>query len=112
MSTTIISALVGLFCTSVSSIVTFLLTRRKFNSEVDSQQLHNVNESFELYKKMTNEAINLQNGKIDLLQKENDNLRKQIQQLQSQILNLTNALYNTPAKTAYLDNYSAPVKSE
>lgn len=93
----IIIALVGLFCTSASSYVTFLLTKRKYNSEVDNQQLQNTREAFEIYKatmeeslsalrKRLEETITAQSEKIDYLQKENDNLRNQLTQLQMQMI--------------------------
>ena len=50
MASEVLVALVGLFCTTVSSIVTFILTRRKYNTEVDSQQIENMSKSFDLYK--------------------------------------------------------------
>ena len=104
MTTEIITALVGLFCTVTASGVTFVLTRRKYNTEVDSQQISNLNEAFGVYKKMTedtlnsqkrlmeatitfqNQTIDSQNKKIDELQKENENLRKQIGELQLQLI--------------------------
>lgn len=98
MTSAIITALVGLFCTTVSSVVTFILTRKKYNTEVDSQRIENMSKSFELYKKTMEETleaqkaamnttINSQNEKIATLQKENDILRTQLQQLQSQMIN-------------------------
>lgn len=98
MTSTIITALVGLFCTTISSVVTFLFTRKKYNTEVDSQRIENMSKSFDLYKKTMEETleaqkaamdntINSQNEKIATLQKENDILRTQLQQLQSQMIN-------------------------
>lgn len=103
MGTGIISAIVGLFCTIITSVVTFLLTRRKFNSEVDAQQIKNMSDSFDTYKKMmeTNLAtqketmevvIMSQNQKIDLLQKENDSLKTQVSQLQQQMINILGSI--------------------
>lgn len=97
MASEVIVTLVGLFCTTVSSIVTFILTKRKYNSEVDSQQLQNTREAFEIYKttmeetlaaqkKRLEETIASQNEKIEYLQKENDSLRNQVNQLQMQII--------------------------
>lgn len=93
MASEIIVTLVGLFCTTVSSIVTFLLTKRKYNSEVDSQQIKNMDESFEVYKKVMNEALATQDDKIALLQKENDSLRQQVNELQKQVMSLVGMLY-------------------
>lgn len=103
MGTGIISAIIGLFCTIITSVVTFLLTRRKFNSEVDAQQIKNMSDSFDTYKKMmeTNLAtqketmevvIMSQNQKIDLLQKENDSLKTQVSQLQQQMINILGSI--------------------
>jgi predicted HTH domain antitoxin len=99
MASEIIITLVGLFCTTVSSIVTFILTRRKYNTEVDSQQIINMNEAFDLYKKTMEESIvsqrermeetiKFQNSKIETLQKENDSLKEQVNNLQKQLSNL------------------------
>lgn len=87
MASEILITLTGLFCTLVSSIVTFILTKRKYNTEVDSQQIQNMSNSFEIYKKIMEETVETQNRKIEMLQKENDNLRQQIYQLQMQIVN-------------------------
>ena len=87
MASEILVTLTGLFCTLASSIVTFILTKRKYNTEVDSQQIQNMSNSFEIYKKIMEETVETQNRKIEMLQKENDNLRQQIYQLQMQIVN-------------------------
>jgi len=103
MTSEIVIALVGLFCTTVSGIVTFLLTKRKYNTEVDSQQLQNTRDAFETYKTMMEETlaaqkkrleetITSQNEKIDYLQKENDSLRNQVSQLQMQMIKYLGSL--------------------
>ena len=84
----IVSALVGLFCTTVSSLITFFLTRRKYNSEVDSQQIKNMSDSFDVHKKMMDEVFNAQNKKLDILERENADLRQQVGQLQMQMINI------------------------
>lgn len=103
MGSEIIMALVGVLCTAISSVVTFFLTRRKYNTEVDSQQIHNMGESFDVYKKMMEEAlasqkktmesiIEAQDKKIDTSLKENDSLKTQVSQLQQQMLNLLGSI--------------------
>lgn len=99
MGTTIITALVGLFCTLISGVVTFLLTKRKYNAEVNSQQIENMNKSFDGYKKMTEETLAMQNKKMAMqdekikqLQEENTELRKQLHSLQMQMASWINAL--------------------
>lgn len=88
MASEVIVTLTGLLCTVISSIVTFILTKRKYNTEVDSQQIQNMSDSFDIYKKMMEETFSSQNKKIEILQKENDSLRQQVNQLQLQMINL------------------------
>ena len=88
MDSVIVTSLVGLFCSVVTSIITFILTKKKYNTEVEAQQIQNMKDSFEVYKKMMEDAVDAQNKKIEMLQKENDNLRSQLNQLQTQMLNI------------------------
>lgn len=92
MSTTIISALVGLICTSVSSVVTFLLTKRKYDEEVDAAHLKDLGDAFEKYKTLTNEMYKAQNEKIKALQDENADLKQQVSHLQKQMVELLSAV--------------------
>lgn len=103
MGIEIIGSLIGLFCTSVSSFVTYFLTKRKYNTEVDSQQIQNMDASFDTYRKIMEEALSSQkkrleviiegqDKKIDMLQKENDSLRAQVSNLQMQMLNILGSL--------------------
>lgn len=92
MASEIVVTLTGLFCSLVSSIITFFLTRRKYNTEVDSYQIKNMSDSFDLYKKMSEETVNSLNGKLDLLQKENSDLRQQVSQLQMQMINILGSI--------------------
>ena len=99
MASEVIITLVGLFCTTVSSIVTFILTRRKYNTEVDSQQIENMEKSFDLYKKMMEETLESQKRmmetKISDLQKENEFLRQQVDTLRNQMIQFLGARLNT-----------------
>lgn len=105
MASEIIITLVGLFCTTVSSIVTFILTRRKYNTEVDSQQIENMEKSFDAYKKMMEETLDAQkrlmettvsgfNNKIDTLEKENAFLRQQVDSLRTQMIQFLGVKFN------------------
>ncbi len=49
MSEEVKIAIISLFCTLISSVITFLLTKKRYNAEVDSQQIENMTKSFELY---------------------------------------------------------------
>lgn len=106
MTSTIITALIGLFCTLASSVGTFLLTKRKYDTEVDSQQIENMNKSFDIYKKTMNETFAMQNSRIAMqeetikqLQMDNNELRKQVHNLQMQMAQMFNAVcYDTACK--------------
>lgn len=76
----------------ISNIITFFLTKKKFNGEVDAQQIKNMSDSFDLYKKMQQETFKSQNEKLDLLQKENTELRQQVSQLQMQMINILGSI--------------------
>lgn len=103
MGTGIIGTIIGLFCSTASSLVTYFLTKRKYNTEVDAQQIHNMDASFDTYRKIMEEALSSQkkrleviiegqDHKIDSLQKENDSLKAQVSQLQMQMLNILGSI--------------------
>lgn len=87
MGTEIIMALVGLFCTVVASVVTFFLTKKKYNTEVEAQQIENMENSFNVYKTMMEETVKGLKERVETLQRENESLRNQINQLQTQMFN-------------------------
>lgn len=98
MISEIIMALVGLVCGGLSSLITFIFTKRKYNAEVDSQQIQNMKESFEVYKQMMEESLEAQKSrfegiiesqdkKITELQEENSQLRTQVDTLKNQLIN-------------------------
>ena len=90
MASEIVMALVGVICSAISSLVTFVLTRRKYNTEVDSQQIENMEKSFDLYKRMMEETLDSQKrmmeAKMNDLLKVNDFLRKQVDTLRNQMI--------------------------
>jgi hypothetical protein len=103
MASEIIMAIVGVICTAISSGVTFFFTRKKYITEVDSQQIQNMDASFDVYRKMMEEAlssqkktmentIEAQDKRLDMLQKENDSLKTQVGQLQMQMLNILGSI--------------------
>ena len=105
MASEIITALVGLFCTTAASVVTFLLTKRKYNTEVDSQQIENMSKSFDAYKKMMEETLDAQkrlmettvnglNNKVETLEKENVFLRQQVDSLRNQMVQYLGMKFN------------------
>lgn len=92
MTTTIITAVIGLFCTLTSSVVTFLLTKKKYDEEVDAAHLKDLGDAFERYKALMNEMYKAQNEKIKALQEENMDLKQQVNHLQKQMVELLSAV--------------------
>lgn len=88
MVSTITTALIGLLCTLISSAVTFLFTRKKYNEEVTSQKLDNITKAFDLSQKVYKATTESQNEKIQKLQDENDKLKKEIWNLRQEMAEL------------------------
>lgn len=91
MDDTILLALIGIFEMVLTSLVTFLLTRRKYKNEVKEGEIHNDGykidndeKKFNLYIKMINEN----EKRIDRLQKENDDLSLQIAEMRSVVFGM------------------------
>lgn len=91
MDNTILLALIGIFEMVLTSLVTFLFTRRKYKNEVKEGEIHNDGykidndeKKFNLYIKMINEN----EKRIDRLQKENDDLSLQIAEMRSVVFGM------------------------
>ena len=91
MDSTILLALIGLGEAIITSVVTFLLTRRKYKTEVKEGEIHNDGykiendeKKFDLYVKM----INDNEMRIDNLQEENRDLRKQVAEMRSVVFGM------------------------
>lgn len=88
MATEITIAMIGFLTTVVSSLITFVLTRRKYNLELDSKKIQNMNDMFDYHVKVYNETVKVLNQRIDMLQKDNDSQRQQINSLNMRMSNL------------------------
>ena len=51
----IITAIIGVFTTAASSFITWLLSKRKYNAEVDNNVINNLQQSVETYKIIVND---------------------------------------------------------
>lgn len=68
-----------------SSVVTFLLTRKKYNSEVDLNLMEKMEKSLDFYKNLADD----QSKRLDDLTERNKLLEKEVQQLKEQVLSLS-----------------------
>lgn len=88
MTEAIILALIGIGEAVITAIVTFKLTKRKYNSEVDNNVINNMKESLDFYKQLSDDnkrRLDEVLQKNDKLESEVDDLRKQLFSLMSQI---------------------------
>lgn len=91
----LITGIIGIVSTVVSGVVTFFQTKKKYNTEVESQQIQNMNAAFDLYKKAMEELMEVKDRKIEILQQEVDQLRDHINILQKQIITISRMI-NVP----------------
>lgn len=94
----LVTALIGVLAAGLSSVITFFITRKKYNEEVRAQHIENSDTAFEAYKKIMKETLALQDKKIDELEKENAKLKEQVNQLQLQIATIISERGESPRK--------------
>lgn len=80
----IITGAVGL----VSTILSWFLARRKYNSEVDNNLIHNMKESLEFYKQLSDDN----RQRLDEVLKKNDALEEEVKELRNQLFSLMNSI--------------------
>lgn len=69
----------------VSSITTFLITKKKYNSEVDANVIDNMTHSLDFYKTLADDN----KSRLEELTKRNDSLEKEVQELKNNVFALT-----------------------
>ena len=77
----------GILAGTLSSVVTWLLTRKKYNSEVENGNIQNMQESLEFYVKLADDykarltaEIDSHNAEVAELKKENAELKREIRE--------------------------------
>ena len=93
----IVTSIIGVVCTGLSSLITWLLTRRKYNTEVEHNSIENMEGSLEFYEKLTasnNKILAEVLEKSEKLAQSNVELLIEVQNLRSQIGILTEVLKN------------------
>lgn len=76
--------LIAIVPSIVSSIVTYLLTRRKYNSEVDNNLIANMKQSLDFYKQLSDDN----KERLEEVLKRNDALEKEVAELRKHILGM------------------------
>lgn len=80
-----ISVIVGSLAAAISSAVTWLLARRKYNAEVNGNVIENMQKSLEFYKQLSDDNSRRLKEMLD----KNNKLEDQIRDLQRQVMTLT-----------------------
>lgn len=77
----IITAITGIVASFTSAWVSWFFTRKKYSAEVDENVIHNMNESLEFYKKLSDDNRN----RLDLMIKNNEELEEEMKDLRKQV---------------------------
>lgn len=95
MNDLIISGIVTVVTTTVSSVVTYLVTKKKYKVEVETTTISNMDDSLEFYKKLSDDT----NKRLDDILKKNneliasnESLGKEVKQLKETVDDLTTRL--------------------
>lgn len=87
----IITGCIGIATTVVSSFITWLLSKKKYYTEVDNNMIRNMEKSLEFYEKLstdTQKRLAEILERNDILEKKNDKCEEEINKLREQMYNL------------------------
>lgn len=79
---------VGIITTVISGWTSWFFARRKYNSEVDSNLIENMQQSLEFYEKLSDDNKN----RLDEVLKRNVELKQEIRDLRKQMFSLMNSI--------------------
>ena len=91
MVDTLVTGGIGLTSTIIGSIITWVLARRKYNSEVDNNLINNMKASLEFYKKLSDDNRSRLEGVLkrnDELEKRDERLEEEVRQLRKQVFEI------------------------
>lgn len=77
----LITAIVGAITTLASGWTSWFFTRKKYNSEVDQNIIHNMKDSLEFYKQLSDDN----KTRLDEMIRRNDELEEEIKELRKQV---------------------------
>lgn len=102
MTEILITGGVGIVSSIVSGWVSWILARRKYNSEVDGNLIENMQKSLEFYKNLSDDNEQRLNkvlednialrSSVEELLKENKQLKKEIDALKDQVIKITTTI--------------------
>ena len=96
-SSIIITPIVTVICSALTSLVTWLLSRRKYNSEVEHNNIENMEDSLSFYEKLSDSNNKILQEILDKYEKvaqTNVELLLEVQNLNTQVRILTEVIKN------------------
>lgn len=93
----LLTSIIGVVCTGLSSLITWLFARRKYNTEVDHNNIENMGGSLEFYERLSasnNKILAEVLEKSEKLAQTNVELLIEVQNLRAQIGILTEVIRN------------------
>lgn len=93
----VVTSIIGVVCTGLSSLITWLFTRKKYITEVEHNSIENMEGSLEFYEKLTassNKILAEVLEKSEKLAQSNVELLIEVQNLRAQIGILTEVIKN------------------
>ena len=82
--TAIVPVIVGVVTAPISSVITWLLARKKYRAEVNTNIIENMQKSLDFYKQLSDDT----NRRLQEVLERNDKLEDQIRDLQRQVFAL------------------------
>lgn len=80
---------IGIISTGASAWISYFLTRKKYNAEVDNSVIVNLEKSLKFYEELSTHN----QEKLKELMEENKSLRNEIEELRKQLLEISTNLY-------------------
>lgn len=87
----IVTGIIGMISTAVSGWVSYVFTRRKYNSEVDLNLIEKMQGSLDFYMKLSEDNKRILDEtltKLEVSEKRNDALEEEIKELRNQMFTL------------------------
>jgi hypothetical protein len=80
----IITGIIGVVTSVISAWTSWFFARKKYNSEVDSNLIKNMQESLEFYKRLSDDN----RERLEEVLKRNEELEKEVKKLNERLLNI------------------------
>ena len=84
----IITGCIGIISSVITGWTTWFFTRKKYNSEVDSNLIQNMKESLDFYRKLSDDN----RARLEEVLKRNESLEQEVAELRKQMFSLMGSL--------------------